>query len=68
VSEAKVYLTPRQDEVLRLLANGLTTKQAARAMGITHRTVMAHIGAMVRALGANTRAHAVERAHEEGIL
>ena len=37
-------LSPRETEVLRLVAQGLANKQIARALGITERTVKAHLG------------------------
>jgi DNA-binding CsgD family transcriptional regulator len=36
-------LTPRQAEVVRLLVNGLTSKQIARSLGISKRTVEDHV-------------------------
>jgi RNA polymerase sigma factor (sigma-70 family) len=37
-------LTPRQQEVARLRAHGLSAKQIARQLGISHRTVEVHEG------------------------
>lgn len=36
------HLTPRQREVLRLLAQGKSTKQSAAELGISHKTVEFH--------------------------
>lgn len=61
-------LSPRPMEVLNLLAKGRTTKQIARDMNISERTVMAHIMKMRKVFMAETRAHIVHLAHERGLL
>jgi DNA-binding NarL/FixJ family response regulator len=49
-----VQLTPRQDEVLRLFANGLTAKTIATKMGISVKTVEFHKAGIVKKLGLKT--------------
>jgi len=52
-------LTPRQKEVLRLLAEGLNTQQIARRLGVADETARNHIRALLRATGAHSRLEAV---------
>lgn len=51
-------LTPRQNEVLRLMARGLGTKDMAREMSLSNGTVKSHITFLYRRLGIATRAEA----------
>ncbi|MDQ8732702.1 response regulator transcription factor [Bradyrhizobium sp. LHD-71] len=51
-------LTPRQREILPLLAAGMSTKEIAREMGIAAGTVKIHTTAVLRALGARNRTEA----------
>ncbi len=51
-------LSPRETEVLRLVARGLANKQIARSLGITERTVKAHLGRVFRELGVLDRTSA----------
>ena len=51
-------LSPREVEVLRLVARGLANKQVARALGITERTVKAHLGRVFRQIGVADRTSA----------
>lgn len=55
-------LTPRQAEVLRLIASGETDKQVAAALRLSPRTVEMHVASALKALGCRTRAEAVHRA------
>ncbi len=52
-------LTRREVEVLRLLAEGLSTKDAGRRLGVSALTARNHIQHAVRKLGAHNRAQAV---------
>lgn len=61
-------LSERERTVLRLVADGLATKQIARELGITDRTVKFHISSIMNKLGAGTRAQAVAEAARRGIL
>jgi DNA-binding NarL/FixJ family response regulator len=58
-------LSPREEEVLRLLATGLANKQIARRLGITERTVKAHLTSVFQQLGVTDRTQAAlwARAH-----
>ncbi|KGN35902.1 LuxR family transcriptional regulator [Knoellia flava TL1] len=51
-------LSSREEQVLRLVADGLANKQIARALGITERTVKAHLGKVFRELGVADRTSA----------
>ena len=57
-SAAADGLSPRETQVLRLVAQGLANKQIARALGITERTVKAHLGRVFREIGVLDRTSA----------
>ena len=61
-------LTPRETEVLQLLAEGLPNKAIALRMGISDHTVKFHINALMGKLGAQSRTDAVVRATRRGLL
>jgi DNA-binding NarL/FixJ family response regulator len=61
-------LTSRQLAVLRLLHQGLSSKQVAHELQIAEGTVKNHSLAVLRALGATNRVHAVARGLELGLL
>jgi PAS domain S-box-containing protein len=65
---ARVHLTPRQFEVLQLLARGRSTAQIADMLHLSPETVRNHVRGILRALGAHSRLAAVSRAHELGIV
>lgn len=54
-------LTPRQADVMRLVARGLTNPQIAEQLGISPATVKRHLEAVYDRLGARTRAEAVAK-------
>ena len=56
-------LTPRELEVLQLLAEGMTQTQIARQLVISPRTVGTHIQNLLGKLGVHSRAQAVALAH-----
>lgn len=51
-------LSPRETEVLLLVADGLANKQIARRLGIAERTVKAHVGSVFRRIGVGDRTSA----------
>jgi pimeloyl-ACP methyl ester carboxylesterase/DNA-binding CsgD family transcriptional regulator len=63
-SAAAPTLTPRQLEVLREVAHGLTDKQIARKLSLSPRTVEMHVANTLATLRCRTRAEAVRRATE----
>jgi DNA-binding NarL/FixJ family response regulator len=54
-------LTPREFEVLRLVADGLHNRDIADRLGVTEHTVKFHLAAIFGKLGASTRTEAVRR-------
>lgn len=66
-AESKVAgLTPRQREILLLMAGGKLNKQIAYQLDLSERTVKMHRSALFRALGAQTSADAIRVAVEAG--
>jgi DNA-binding CsgD family transcriptional regulator/tetratricopeptide (TPR) repeat protein len=60
-------ITPRENEVLRLLADGLTNKQIAATLYISEKTAEHHVSRILAKLGVNTRTAAGSVAHQLGI-
>jgi DNA-binding NarL/FixJ family response regulator len=60
-------LTPREREVLRLVAAGLPNKQIARRLGIAEKTVKAHLTNVFEAIGVTDRTAAALWAHRNGL-
>ena len=54
-------LSSREQEVLRLLAEGLTDREIAGALAISPRTVESHVSNVLRKLGVRNRAEAAQR-------
>lgn len=61
-------LTPRQTEVLRLLADGASTDQIAAMLHLSRETVRNHIRHILAALDVHSRLEAVVQAHRQGLL
>ena len=61
-------LTPRELEVLGLLAEGLPNKAIARRLDISEHTVKFHVNAVLGKLGAQSRTEAVVRATRLGLI
>ena len=61
-------LTPRQVEVLMLLAEGLGNKEIRHRLNIAERTVRAHLTELFQLLGAHSRMQALVRAREIGLI
>lgn len=61
-------LTPREREILGMLAEGLPNKMIAARLGISDHTVKTHLEAVFDKLGASNRAEAVARAVRAGLL
>lgn len=64
---ATVGLTPRQLDVLQLVAAGYTNKEVASALGIAPKTVTHHLSAVFLALGVRTRTEAALWASAHGL-
>jgi DNA-binding NarL/FixJ family response regulator len=61
-------LTPRELEVLRLLAHGLQNKEIAAQLIISERTVKFHVSSIMGKLGAGNRTEAVTLAAQQGLI
>jgi DNA-binding NarL/FixJ family response regulator len=61
-------LSDRQVEILQMIADGMSTKQAARALGITQKTVHNHLNATYRRLDTQSLTHSVLSAVRLGII
>jgi DNA-binding CsgD family transcriptional regulator len=61
-------ITPRQHDVLRLLAEGCTADSIARALGMSPRTVHKHLQRLYTTLDVHDRLSAVNRARAIGLL
>lgn len=61
-------LTPREQHVLRLLAQGLQNKEIAAELTITERTVKFYVSSILGKLGAGNRTEAVTLAVQRGLV
>jgi DNA-binding CsgD family transcriptional regulator len=62
------HFTPREIEVLRLLAEGASNKAIARRLGISVHTAKFHVGSLLDKLDAVGRTDAVAQAARLGVL
>jgi two-component system, NarL family, nitrate/nitrite response regulator NarL len=60
-------LSPREREILRLVARGASNKEVARDLGIAETTVKIHVQHLLRKLGLNSRVQAAVWASENGL-
>lgn len=63
-----VALTPRQQETLELMADGLQAKAIATRMRVTETTVRTHIRGILRSLGAHSQLEALAKARDCGLV
>lgn len=68
VRDDDLSLTPRQEEVLHLLAEGLSTEAVAKRLGVALETARNHIRAVLRRLDVHSRLEAVVEARRRGLL
>jgi DNA-binding CsgD family transcriptional regulator len=61
-------LTPRERDVLALLAEGRSNKEIARVLGISVHTAKFHVGQLLDKLDATGRTDAVAHAARKGII
>lgn len=61
-------LSPRELEVLRMIADGLANKQIAARLGISEHTVKFHVGSVFMKVGASSRAEAVMIGARRGLI
>ncbi len=64
----RAALTPRQHDVLQLMARGDPNKRIARQLGIAEATVRAHVSDILRHVRARNRTEAVVMAGRDGLL
>ena len=67
-TEADNVLTPRELEVLALLAEGASNKVIARRLGISVHTAKFHVGSLIDKLDAIGRTDAVAHAARLGVI
>lgn len=67
-SERATQLTPRERDVLELLAQGLRQREIARSLTISEKTVGTHVEHLFSKLGAHNRAQAVALAYRRGLV
>jgi NarL family two-component system response regulator YdfI len=67
-AEHQISLTDREEEVLTWVARGATSKKVAQHLGITERTVKAHLTSIFNKLGVDSRAAAVAVAMQQDML
>ncbi len=61
-------LTPREMDVLKLLAEGLSNRKIGERLSISERTTKYHVAAILSKLEAANRTEAVMRAIERGLI
>jgi DNA-binding NarL/FixJ family response regulator len=61
-------LTPREEQVLHLLAEGLSNKEIAARLHLTEGTIKNYVSAIIAKLQANDRTHAVVTALRQGLV
>lgn len=67
-SRRQATLTVRERDVLRLIVEGQSNKQIARALAVTERTVKFHVTSILTKLGAENRAQAAALAVQQRLL
>lgn len=67
-SDSHCLLTPRQIDVLKLMAKGFPNKSIANSLNVAEGTVKLHVAAILRTLGARNRTHAVTEASLRGLV
>jgi DNA-binding CsgD family transcriptional regulator len=61
-------LTLREEEVLKLMSEGLRNKEIAARLGVTERTATFHVGNVLAKLGADGRVEAIHFARKRGLI
>ena len=61
-------MTPRELEILLLVAEGLRDKEIAARLETTHGAIRTHLSVIYKKLGVGSRVQAVNAAREKGLL
>jgi DNA-binding NarL/FixJ family response regulator len=67
-TDSTLQLTPRQLEILQLVAQGVSYKDVAEALGLTERTIKYHMGNIVQILHLENRSQVIAHAAKLGII
>ena len=68
VADTRPVLTPRETEILRLIAEGLSAPEIGRRLYLSTATVKTHLGHLYEKLGVSDRAASVAEAMRRGLL
>jgi DNA-binding CsgD family transcriptional regulator len=68
VFEETPKLTPREKEVLVLVLEGKTSKEAGAALGLSTRTIEYHLGNIYKKLGVSSKMQAFREVRRLGLL
>lgn len=68
ISAANIHLTDRQIEVLRMLCQGLSNNEIGRDLGLSTKTVKAHVTAIFKALSVVSRTQAAALARQFNLV
>ena len=68
IAKDSAVLSPREMEVLTLVAQGLTYKEVGARLSLAERTIKYHMGEILARLHADNRAEAVEYARRDGFI
>ncbi len=68
LNTAAAVLSPRESQVLRMLADGLANKEIAFRLGISEHTAKYHVASILDKLGVSTRTEAVTAGIRRGIV
>lgn len=66
--QEELGITPRELEILELIAAGLSTREIAEQLAVAENTVKTHSGRLFTKLSAVRRTQAVKRAREAGLI
>ena len=67
-ADTPVTLTPRETEVLRMIAKGMTQPETAQLLGLSQHTVSGYVKDLYRKLNVSSRAEAALRARDLGLV
>ncbi|MFB0559395.1 MAG: response regulator [Dehalococcoidales bacterium] len=67
-SKQQPYLSERELDILRLIANGITTKEIANQLFLSQATVKRSVGLIFEKLGARNRSEAVSEAYKRRLI